>query len=266
MRKIFVMSLILAFSSTAWAEKPQACTLDPDMKEALKNPQVRQAVREDVCPPPPRKVVAKKAPPKPAAKRLVKKVTVRQNVSVGVQSPVPGPHGLQGLTGSVGPQGLSGYNGRDGKDGRDGIPGIVGPQGPAGPGAKFVIMPTMFVTSSGVSGLLSGRLILGLGHQVGFELDAGAGLSPHRRFSTSVSGAILLRVAKWFAYGLGPIGWWDVGDFHGVKEQYVGCKVGVRFASWIFVLSVDATAGALGKSPGLWRYATGGLFSLGARF
>lgn len=258
MLKIVTLSFVVAFSSTSWADKPNVCTFDPDMKEALKDPQVRQAVREDVCPPLPKKAIAKKAPPKKA----VKKVTLRQNVSVGVQSPVSGPMGPVGPTG---PQGLVGHNGHDGKDGLPGA-SIVGPRGPAGPGAKFVIMPTAFVTPSGVSGLLSGRLILKLGHQVGLELDAGGGLSSHRQFATSVSGAIVLRAAEWFAIGVGPIGWWDVGDFHGVKEQYIGCKAGVRFTPWILVFSVDATAGALGKSPGVWRYATGGLFSVGLRF
>jgi len=284
MKKSLIAFFILAFSSTVWAEKPQpaaatpsakqkvkkADPLDPATKAALKNPDFRKAMAEEVkaeCNPTPKK--AKKAPPKkaaPAKKVVTKKVHIRQNVSVGVTNPVPGPVGPAGPQGLAGANGKDGRDGKDGKDGKNGAMGVVGPRGPAGPGAKFVIMPTAFVTSSGVSALLSGRLILGLGRQVGFEIDAGAGLSPHRRFATSVSGAIVLRAGKWFAIGAGPIGWWDVGDWHGVKEQYLGCKAGVRFTPWIFVFSADALLGAMGRSPGLWKFAPGGLFSAGVRF
>lgn len=279
MKKLALVSFVMFLSSIVWAEKPKSAAatqpvkttkvkkakgLDPSTKAALNDPDFRAAMKQDICDPTPKKVV-KKAPPKKAApaKKVVKKVNVRQNVSVGVTNSVPGP---MGPAGPVGPQGLSGKDGKDGKDGKNGAVGAVGPRGPAGPGAHFVIMPTVFLTRSGVSGLLSGRLVLGLGRQAGFEIDAGAGLSPYRRFATSVSGAIVLRAGKWFAVGVGPIGWWDIGDWHGVKEQYLGVKAGVRFAPWKFVFSVDATMGALGKSPGLWKYATGGLFSAGVRF
>ena len=270
MRKIVAMSFILALSSTSWAEKPQpvaatqpakkvkkATVLDPGTKAALKDTEFRDAMKQEVRDPKPS---PKKAPPKKPAKKFVPR-------SMSLPEPIVGPMGPMGLAGPQGPMGLAGSAGPQGLAGHDGHSGPVGQRGRAGPAAKFAIIPTVFVTSSGVSGFLSGRLVLVLGNRFGFEIDAGAGLSPHRRFATSVSGAVLLRFTSILALGVGPIGWWDIGDWQGVKEQYLGAKAGVRFLPLErVVVSLDMTAGALGKSPGLWRYATGGLFSLGVRF
>jgi hypothetical protein len=255
MKNVIAVMFVVFLAPVVWAEKPKV-KIDEHIKNALQDPRFRQAVKEEVCTSSPVK--------KKSAKKVVKKKAPKP-----APRPIPGPQGPQGLPGPQGPEGQRGPMGpvgAQGPRGKDGAPGAIGPQGPQGPNAKFAILATGFTTGFNTSAMLSGRLMLELGKYLGFELEGGWGLSDDRHMATMATGAVMCRLWKELRLAAGPVGWWNVGHFKGVREQYLGGKVGLRLVYRHLLVSADVAMGADGKAPGNWRYATGGLVSGGVRF
>ena len=229
---IFIVFVILILSAIAAQAVPAPVGPRCSQEQLDRCAEVATLAAENVCKcPATRKLVKRRAVVKPAAKPVV----------------VVGPQGPAGPRGPAGPQGPAGASWRP----------------------EVAVFGALLALRSGIAGFVASRLRCGLGPRWGVEVEGWFGTTPAQNFGSYAAGGASYQW-KMLEIAGGPIGYWDVGNFRGVKEQFFGARVGGRvFFGDCIVISLDAAAGALGSVENqevVWRFAPAGMVSVGLKF